>query len=103
MIVLSSLVGSSRTRTVYRVHCMKFRLSISHRLYAIIGLCFCGVAGLAAMQANNLASSLREQRQAGLKHLAEVALSIAREEHESAVRDGVLDTAARQKAAARGA
>ena len=65
---------------------MKLRFSIGQRLYAIIVLSFCGMVGLAAMQANNLASSLREQRQEELRHLAEVALSIARAEQGAAAR-----------------
>jgi methyl-accepting chemotaxis protein len=80
---------------------MKIRFSIGHRIYAIIGLSFFGLIGLATMQAANLASSLREQRQGELRHLAEVALSIAREEHEAASRNGTPGDAAREKAAAR--
>jgi len=80
---------------------MKFRFSIGHRLYAIIGLSFCGLVGLAAMQMENLAGSLREQRQTELKHLTEVALSIAREEHEAVSRNNTPIEAAQQKAAAR--
>ncbi len=80
---------------------MKLGFSIAHRLYAIIGLSFCGLVGLAAMQTSNLAASLRDQRQAELKHLAEVALSIAREEHEAASRGDVADDVARRHAAAR--
>jgi methyl-accepting chemotaxis protein len=80
---------------------MKLRFSIGHRLYAIIGLSFCGLVGLAAMQANNLASSLRQQRQEELKHLAEVALSIARDEQATAARDHAPEEAARLNAAKR--
>jgi signal transduction histidine kinase len=57
--------------------------------------------GLAAVQVHNLSSSLYEQRQAELKHLSEVALSIAREEQESAARGNLSDDSARQRAAAR--
>ena len=53
------------------------------------------------MQIENLASSLREQRQGELRHLAEVALSIAREEQTAAARSGAADEAARRQAAAR--
>lgn len=80
---------------------MKLRFSISHRLYAIIGLSFCGLVGLAAMQMNSLASSLRGQRQDELRHLAEVALSIAQEERAAAARNNEGEDVARQKAAAR--
>ena len=80
---------------------MKLRFSIGHRLYVIVGLAFCGLVGLAAMQANNLALSLRQQRQEELRHLAEVALSIAREEQAAAARDHTPEDAARVKAANR--
>lgn len=53
------------------------------------------------MQIENLASSLREQRQGELRHLAEVALSIAREEQTAAARSGAADEVARRQAAAR--
>ena len=80
---------------------MKLRFSISLRLYAIIGLSFCGLVGLAAMQINNLASSLREQRQAELKHLAETALGIARDEHAAVARNEIGAEDARRRAASR--
>ena len=44
----------------------RLRFSIGVRIYSIIGLSFCGLAGLAALQANNLADSLRQQRQGEL-------------------------------------
>jgi len=80
---------------------MKLRFSIGQRLYVIVGLALCGLVGLAAMQANNLAASLRQQRQEELRHLAEVALSIAREEQATAAREHTPEDAARVKAANR--
>jgi methyl-accepting chemotaxis protein len=80
---------------------MKLRFSIAFRLYAIVGLSFVGLVGLAAVQVNNLASSLHQQRQNELKHLSEVALNIVREEHETAARNGSSDEGAREKAASR--
>lgn len=58
----------------------KITFSIAQRLYAIVGLIFLGIAGLAAMQVSNLSTALREQRQGELKHLTDVALSIAQQE-----------------------
>ncbi|MBN8992407.1 MAG: cache domain-containing protein [Rhizobiales bacterium] len=77
------------------------RFSIGLRIYTIIGLSFCGLIGLAVMQASNLAESLKQQRQDELKHLTEIALSIAGEEHENAVSGRSSDEAARITAAAR--
>jgi methyl-accepting chemotaxis protein len=77
------------------------RFSIGLRIYSIIGLSFCGLIGLAIMQAGNLSSSLKEQRQNELSHLAQLALSIAREEYDAAVRDHSSEDLARKAAAAR--
>jgi methyl-accepting chemotaxis protein len=79
----------------------RVRFSIGLRIYSIIGLSFCGLIGLAAMQASNLADSLKQQRQNELSHLAQIALSIAREEYDASVRDHTPDDLARKTAAAR--
>jgi methyl-accepting chemotaxis protein len=80
---------------------MNLRFSIGLRIYSIIGLSFCGLVGLAAMQANNLADSLKQQRRSELSHLAQVAQGIAREEYDAAVRDHSPDELARKIATAR--
>ena len=78
---------------------MKLRASIKLRIYGIIGLSFCGLLGLAAVQINNLAVSLREQRQNELSHLVQSALSIAQSEYDKSQRDKTPDDVARQRAA----
>ncbi|MGJ4952888.1 cache domain-containing protein [Bradyrhizobium sp. HKCCYLS20291] len=77
------------------------RFSLALRIYAIIGLSFCGLAGLAATQSQNLGTALKDQRQSELTHLTETALSIAREEYDSIARDKVAPEAAQKKAAER--
>ncbi|MGJ4890421.1 cache domain-containing protein [Bradyrhizobium sp. HKCCYLS3077] len=77
------------------------RFSLALRIYAIIGLSFCGLLGLAATQTQNLESSLKEQRQSELVHLTQTALSIAREEHDAIARDKVAPELAQKKAAER--
>ena len=77
------------------------RFSIGLRIYSIIGLSFCGLLGLAAMQAGNLADSLKQQRRDELTHLTQVALGIAREEYDASVRDHSSDDLARKVAADR--
>jgi len=77
------------------------RFSLAFRIYAIIGLSFCGLAGLAATQSRNLEAALKEQRQSELSHLAQTALSIAREEYDAIARDKVAPEAAQKKAAER--
>ncbi|BBB96921.1 MULTISPECIES: methyl-accepting chemotaxis protein [Bradyrhizobium] len=80
---------------------MNFGISLAQRIYAIIGLSFCGLTGLAAIQASNLADALRGQRQSELRHLTQLALGIAQEEHDAAVGRGADGDAARRNAAAR--
>ena len=80
---------------------MKLRFSIKLRIYSILGLSFCGLIGLAAMQVNNLDGSLRDQRQSELSHLAETALSIARDEYDSSQRDHTPAELAQKRAAER--
>jgi methyl-accepting chemotaxis protein len=77
------------------------RFSIGFRIYSIIGLSFCGLIGLAAMQAGNLADSLKQQRKDELSHLTQVALAIAREEYDASVHDHSPVDLARNTAAAR--
>jgi methyl-accepting chemotaxis protein len=77
------------------------RFSLGFRIYSIIGLSFCGLIGLAAMQANNLADSLKKQRQDELNHLTQIAVTIAREEYDASVRDHSADGLAQKNAAAR--
>ncbi len=77
------------------------RFSLGFRIYSIVGLSFCGLIGLAAMQAGNLDSSLKQQRKDELAHLAQLALGIAREEYDAAQRDHSPDELARKAAAAR--
>ena len=77
------------------------RLTIGLRIYIIIGLSFCGLIGLALMQASNLAVSLKQQRENELSHLTQLALSIAREEYDAAMRDHTSDEKARKAAADR--
>lgn len=78
-----------------------FRFSLSLKVYSIIGLSFCGLIGLSAMQTSNLGASLKQQRQSELSHLAELALGIAREEYDAAVRDHSSEELARKTAASR--
>ncbi|MVT70451.1 hypothetical protein GPL21_35845 [Bradyrhizobium pachyrhizi] len=80
---------------------MNFRISLAQRIYAIVGLSFCGLTGLAAIQASNLANALRGQRQSELRRLTQLAFGIAQEEHDAAVGRGADGDAARRNAAAR--
>ncbi|MGJ5176727.1 cache domain-containing protein [Bradyrhizobium oligotrophicum] len=77
------------------------RFSLALRIYAIIGLSFCGLAGLAATQSRNLDTALKDQRQSELSHLIQAALSIVRDEYDAVARDKVAPEVAQKKAAER--
>jgi methyl-accepting chemotaxis protein len=83
------------------LHMQRLKISIGLRIYGMIGLSFCGLVGLAVMQGNTLADSLKAQRQNELSHLAQLALGIAREEYDASIRDHSPDDLARKAAAAR--
>jgi len=80
---------------------MLFHPSIKQRIYGVVGFCICGLVGFAAAQISYLNSSLRAERQQELNHLAQVALSIARNAYDLAEREHMPDQLARQKAAER--
>ncbi|ABE41057.1 Cache, type 2 [Rhodopseudomonas palustris BisB5] len=77
------------------------RLSLGFQIYSIIALSFCGLIGLAIMQANTLDDALREQRHNELVHMTELALGIARDEHDAATRGLVTHQQAQITAAER--
>ena len=77
------------------------RMSVSFRIYSIIALSFCGFIGLAVVQVNTLAASLKEQRQRELSHLGQLAVDIAQEEYDAARRESSSEEKARANAAAR--
>ncbi|WP_398477518.1 cache domain-containing protein [Tardiphaga sp.] len=77
------------------------RFSISLRIYCIIGLSFCGLIGLATFQATKLADALKQQRQAELHHLVDLARSIAQDEYDQAQKGRSTEAQAKQNAATR--
>ena len=80
---------------------MKVRVSLGLRIYGIIGLSFCGLIGLAALQIDTLASSLKAQRQMELGHLGQIAVDVAQEEYDAAKRDHTDEATAKARAGAR--
>ncbi|MFL9823439.1 cache domain-containing protein, partial [Rhodoplanes sp. SY1] len=65
------------------------RLTIGVKIFALVGLGFLGLVGSAALGVRELASGLTDQKRIELQHLAELALSIARDEHAAAERGAV--------------
>src|SRR5260370_39819971 len=62
----------------------RFRMTVGRKIYALIGLSFLGLLGIGALDSRELASSLREQKQIELKHLADLGLGIVKEEDAAA-------------------
>ncbi|MGA9089434.1 MAG: cache domain-containing protein [Bradyrhizobium sp.] len=57
------------------------RMTVGRKIFALIGLGFMGLLGIAILDSHELASSLRQQKQIELQHLGELALGIVKEEH----------------------
>ncbi|NPV23560.1 methyl-accepting chemotaxis protein [Bradyrhizobium aeschynomenes] len=74
------------------------KLTIGVKIYALIGLSFLGLVGIAAFNSSELATSLKQQKQLELQHLTELALGILAEEH-AAAQKGTVSVADAQKRA----
>jgi methyl-accepting chemotaxis protein len=79
----------------------RFRMTVGRKIYALIGLCFVGLLGITVLDSRELASGLREQKQIELKHLAELALGIVKEEHAAAQKGDIAVSDAQKRALAR--
>jgi methyl-accepting chemotaxis protein len=79
----------------------RFRMTVGRKIYALIGLCFAGFLGITVLDSRELASGLREQKQIELKHLAELAVGIVKEEHAAAQKGDIADSDAQKRALAR--
>jgi methyl-accepting chemotaxis protein len=79
----------------------RFRMTVGRKIYALIGLCFAGLLGITVLDSRDLASGLREQKQIELKHLAELALDIVKEEHAAAQKGDIAVSDAQKRALAR--
>jgi methyl-accepting chemotaxis protein len=77
------------------------RMTVSRKIYALIGLTFIGLLGVAILDSRELASSLRQQKQIELQHLTELALGIVREEHAAAQKGDIAVADAQKRALAR--
>ena len=76
-------------------------MDVGRRIYALIGLSFIGLVGLSILDSGELASSLRQQKQLELQHLAELALGISKEEYAAAQKGDISDAEAQKRALAR--
>ena len=79
----------------------RFNFTIGRKIYAIIALSFFGFLGVTLFEMRELRHALESQKTIELKHLTEIALGIAREEHAGAQKGTISDAEARKRAAAR--
>jgi methyl-accepting chemotaxis protein len=77
------------------------RLTIGLRIYALIGLGFLGLLGITFLDSRELASSLKQQKQIELQHLAELALGIVKDEYAASQKGDVAVADAQTRAQAR--
>ncbi len=78
-----------------------FKLTIGRKIYMVIGLAFIGFLGVMLFTMRDLQLALEKEKTSELKHLTEIALGIAKEEHEQAQKGAISDEEARKRAAAR--
>jgi methyl-accepting chemotaxis protein len=79
----------------------RFRMTVGRKIYALIGLSFIGLLGIAILDSRELASSLKQQKQIELKHLAELALGIVNEEHAASQKGDIAVADAQKRAMTR--
>jgi len=79
----------------------RFRMTVGRKIYALIGLSFLGLLGIAILDSRELASSLMQQKQIELKHLAELALGIVKDEHAASQKGDIAAADAQKRAMAR--
>jgi len=79
----------------------RVRLTIGRKIYALIGFGFLGLLGIALLDSSEMASGLRQQKQIELKHLAELALAIAKDEQAAGQASGAPVAESQKRALAR--
>jgi methyl-accepting chemotaxis protein len=76
-------------------------MTVGRKIYALIGLSFIGLLGIAFLDSRELASSLKQQKQIELKHLAELALGMVKEEHAASQKGDIAVADAQKRAMTR--
>ena len=77
------------------------RMTVGRKIYALIGLSFIGLLGVAILNSRELASSLKQQKGIELQHLTDLALGIVKEEHAAAQKGDIAVADAQKRALAR--
>jgi methyl-accepting chemotaxis protein len=78
-----------------------FKMKMSGKIYALLGLSFVFLFAIAIFQLAELKSGLEDQKKVELHHLGEIALGIVSEEQAAAQRGEVTDEQAKARAATR--
>jgi len=97
----SVTAGLIRRRSLADPILRRLKMTVSRKIYALIGLSFIGVVGIAALDSREMASGLDRQKQIELRHLTELALGIVKEEHAAVQTGGVAVADAQKRALAR--
>ena len=79
----------------------RLKMTIGTRIYGLIALSFIGVLTVAFLDSRELGTSLMQQKQLELRHVAEVALGIVKEEYGAAQKKEATEADARKRALAR--
>ncbi len=79
----------------------RFKMTVGRKIYALIGLSFIGVVGIALLDSRELASGLEQQKQIELRHMTELAVGIVKEEYAAVQKSGVAVADAQKRALAR--
>ncbi|MFC0242115.1 methyl-accepting chemotaxis protein [Rhodopseudomonas telluris] len=79
----------------------KLRMTISRRIYLLIGLGFLGLLATSWLASHEIASGLKQQKQIELSHIADLAIAILQDEHDAARRGEISTEDAQKRAQAR--
>src|ERR1019366_433678 len=78
-----------------------FSMKMSGKIYALLGLSFVSLSGIAIFQLSELKGGLQDQKKVELRHVGEIALGIVTEEQAAAQRGEVTDEQAKARASLR--
>jgi len=93
--------GLIRRRSLADSLLRRFKMTVGRKIYALIGLSFIGVVGIALLDSRELTSGLDQQKQIELRHLTELALGVVKEEYAAVQTSGVAVADAQKRALAR--
>ncbi|NVO16478.1 MAG: cache domain-containing protein [Rhodoplanes sp.] len=79
----------------------RLHMTIGLRIYVLLGLAFLGLLGVSLLDSQELAASLKQQKQIELRHLTELAVGIVKEEHAAVASGGVAVEEAQKRALGR--